>query len=324
MADGPDDLEDLDEEECWDLEERALDEWLPDTVAELQAERDYLVENLSRDFEVAQIHGQRRLNDRITEERYFRETAQIMVATEAAGEGINLQFCHLMVNYDIPWNPNRLEQRMGRIHRIGQTEDVYIFNLVATNTREGYVLAVPLKKMETMGITLGDKVFDVVGQAIGSTGPPPPRLAGRERPRPTGRGTPPAAQLLRTVLPRCAPRRRRKGLDPARRLDPSRPLPRRSRRSQPRHLWTPPDRSRLSTTHLRQERGDQIAPRRRRSRVACPRAVRPGTPPLRCARPADNRANPTRGGQRRRVLRPLGDGPRGRPVPDRPSPRWQQ
>ena len=64
-----------------------------------------------------------------------------MVATEAAGEGINLQFCHLMVNYDIPWNPNRLEQRMGRIHRIGQTEDVYIFNLVAANTREGYVLA---------------------------------------------------------------------------------------------------------------------------------------------------------------------------------------
>ena len=86
-----------------------------------------------------------------------------MVATEAAGEGINLQFCHLMVNYDIPWNPNRLEQRMGRIHRIGQTEDVYIFNLVATNTREGYVLNVLLKKMEHMGDVLGDKVFDVVG-----------------------------------------------------------------------------------------------------------------------------------------------------------------
>ena len=220
LATDPDDLEDLDEDERWDLEEKALEEWLPDTVAELEAERDalrpvlalaeeveakrverklnelldvvhtqglredrrkqiliftehkdtldYLVENLSRDFEVAQIHGQMRLGDRIAQERYFRETAQIMVATEAAGEGINLQFCHLMVNYDIPWNPNRLEQRMGRIHRIGQTEDVYIFNLVATNTREGYVLAVLLKKMETMGITLGDKVFDVVGQAIGT------------------------------------------------------------------------------------------------------------------------------------------------------------
>ena len=129
---------------------------------------DYLVENLSKDFEVAQIHGQMKLPERIEQERYFRETAQIMVATEAAGEGINLQFCHLMVNYDIPWNPNRLEQRMGRIHRIGQTDDVYIFNLVATNTREGYVLNVLLKKMENMGVALGDKVFDVVGQAIGT------------------------------------------------------------------------------------------------------------------------------------------------------------
>jgi len=129
---------------------------------------DYLIENLSADFEVAQIHGQMKLAERIEQERYFRETAQIMVATEAAGEGINLQFCHLMVNYDIPWNPNRLEQRMGRIHRIGQTDEVYIFNLVATSTREGYVLNVLLKKMENMGIALGDKVFDVVGQAIGT------------------------------------------------------------------------------------------------------------------------------------------------------------
>jgi hypothetical protein len=214
------DLEDLDENARWQAEEEALAEWLPDTVAELGAERDalrpllalaqevedsrserkltelldvvnslglredrsrqlliftehkdtldYLVENLSKDFEVAQIHGQMKLPDRIEQERYFRETAQIMVATEAAGEGINLQFCHLMVNYDIPWNPNRLEQRMGRIHRIGQTDDVYIFNLVATNTREGYVLSVLLQKMENMGVALGDKVFDVVGQAIGT------------------------------------------------------------------------------------------------------------------------------------------------------------
>lgn len=213
-----DELDDLDEAERWTLEEQALEEWLPDTIAELEAERhavrpllalaeeveakrterklnelldvvhtqglkedrrkqllvftehkdtlDYLVENLERDFEVAQIHGQMKLSERIEQERYFRETAQIMVATEAAGEGINLQFCHLMVNYDIPWNPNRLEQRMGRIHRIGQTDDVHIFNLVATNTREGYVLNVLLKKMENMGRQLGDKVFDVVGQVI--------------------------------------------------------------------------------------------------------------------------------------------------------------
>src|SRR5437764_1925245 len=84
------------------------------------------------------------------------------------GRALTSSFCALMVNYDIPWNPNRLEQRMGRIHRIGQTEDVHIFNLVAGNTREGYVLSVLLKKMENMGHTLGDKVFDVVGQAIGT------------------------------------------------------------------------------------------------------------------------------------------------------------
>jgi superfamily II DNA or RNA helicase len=215
-----DELEDMDEAQRWRIEEEALEAWLPDTIAELEAERaalrpllalaqeleskrverklielldvvhtlglredrskqlliftehkdtlDYLVENLAKDFQVAQIHGQMKLPDRIEQERYFRETAQIMVATEAAGEGINLQFCHRMVNYDIPWNPNRLEQRMGRIHRIGQTDDVFIFNLVATNTREGYVLNVLLSKMERMGIALGDKVFDVVGQAIGT------------------------------------------------------------------------------------------------------------------------------------------------------------
>ena len=219
LPDG-DELDDLDEAERWRVEEEALEEWLPDTVVELEGERaalrpllalaqevetkrverkltelldvvhnlglredrrkqlliftehkdtlDYLVENLSKDFEVAQIHGQMKLPDRIEQERYFRETAQIMVATEAAGEGINLQFCHLMVNYDIPWNPNRLEQRMGRIHRIGQTDDVYIFNLVATNTREGYVLSILLAKMERMGVALGDKVFDVIGQALGT------------------------------------------------------------------------------------------------------------------------------------------------------------
>lgn len=127
---------------------------------------DMLVEVLSVDFEVAAIHGGLKLAERIEQERLFRERAQIMVATEAAGEGINLQFCHLMVNYDIPWNPNRLEQRMGRIHRIGQTEDVYVFNLVAENTREGRVLATLLKKLERMSETLPDAVFDVIGELL--------------------------------------------------------------------------------------------------------------------------------------------------------------
>ena len=77
---------------------------------------------------------------RIYAEREFREDGQVLVATEAAGEGINLQFCWFMINYDIPWNPVRLEQRMGRIHRYGQEKDCLIFNFVAVNTREGRVL----------------------------------------------------------------------------------------------------------------------------------------------------------------------------------------
>jgi hypothetical protein len=127
---------------------------------------DFLVEKLRADFDVAVIHGGMKLGERIASEREFRERAQIMVATEAAGEGINLQFCHLMMNYDIPWNPNRLEQRMGRIHRIGQTRDVHIYSLVATNTREGHVLATLLRKMENMGRALGDEVFDVIGETF--------------------------------------------------------------------------------------------------------------------------------------------------------------
>ena len=91
----------------------------------------------------------------------------MMVATEAGGESINLQFCNQMVNYDIPWNPNRLEQRMGRIHRIGQKNEVFIFNLVATDTREGAVLAALLNKMDEMRQGLGsDRVFDLVGDLL--------------------------------------------------------------------------------------------------------------------------------------------------------------
>ncbi len=69
------------------------------------------------------------LEDRINAEKVFKNETQVMVATEAAGEGINLQFCHLMINYDIPWNPNKLEQRMGRIHRYGQQKEVIHFQL---------------------------------------------------------------------------------------------------------------------------------------------------------------------------------------------------
>ena len=122
---------------------------------------------------VTQIHGGMKIGDRDTPgsriyaEREFRESAQILVATEAAGEGINLQFCSQMINYDIPWNPVRLEQRVGRIHRYGQEHDCIIFNFVAQNTREGRVLQKLLDRLREIRQELGtDQVFDVVGEIM--------------------------------------------------------------------------------------------------------------------------------------------------------------
>jgi hypothetical protein len=105
---------------------------------------------------------------RLYSEQQFREGGiQILVATEAAGEGINLQCCHILFNYDIPWNPNRLEQRMGRIHRYGQPEDCLIFNFVATNTIEGHVLERLLDKLQEIRDALDDDaVFNVVGEVL--------------------------------------------------------------------------------------------------------------------------------------------------------------
>ena len=88
----------------------------------------------------------------------------LLLATDAAGEGVNLQRASLMVNYDLPWNPNRLEQRFGRIHRIGQTEECHVWNLVADDTREGQVYRRLLEKLETARKALGGKVFDVLGE----------------------------------------------------------------------------------------------------------------------------------------------------------------
>ena len=120
---------------------------------------------------VALIHGGLPYQERDRQVEFFRGSvaeggASYLVATDAAGEGINLQFCWLMVNYDIPWNPARLEQRMGRIHRYGQEHDpVIIVNLVAGDTREGRVLKTLLDKLEAIRRQLrSDKVFDVVGR----------------------------------------------------------------------------------------------------------------------------------------------------------------
>jgi superfamily II DNA/RNA helicase len=92
--------------------------------------------------------------------------AQVLVATDAAGEGLNLQRAHLMVNYDLPWNPNRIEQRFGRIHRIGQIEVCRLWNLVADDTREGAVFLRLLDKMEEQRRAYKGKVFDVLGETF--------------------------------------------------------------------------------------------------------------------------------------------------------------
>ncbi len=125
----------------------------------------YLAEKLRAwGFSVVTLHGGMDLESRIRAEHEFMNRAQIMVSTEAGGEGINLQFCSIMVNYDIPWNPNRLEQRMGRIHRYGQRKEVHIYNLVAIDTREGKVLHALFRKLERIRAALGtDRVFDVIG-----------------------------------------------------------------------------------------------------------------------------------------------------------------
>ncbi len=135
----------------------------------------YLVDRL-RDwgFCVGCIHGGMKVGSRddpgtrLHVEQMFREgEIQILVATEAAGEGINLQCCHILFNYDIPWNPNRLEQRMGRIHRYGQVHDCLIFNFVATNTIEGRVLDRLLAKLQEIRDALDDDaVFNVVGEVL--------------------------------------------------------------------------------------------------------------------------------------------------------------
>ncbi len=121
---------------------------------------------LGRKDAVVTIHGGIGREERLKVQESFRHDprVQVLLATDAAGEGINLQRAHLMVNYDLPWNPNRLEQRFGRIHRIGQTEVCHLWNLVADDTREGDVYRKLLEKLELARQALGGQVFDVLGK----------------------------------------------------------------------------------------------------------------------------------------------------------------
>lgn len=129
----------------------------------------YLQERLiNNGYNVVTIHGGMTVDERRESQcRFMAPDVQILICTDAAGEGINLQFCRLLINWDIPWNPNRLEQRMGRIHRYGQKSDVIVFNMVASNTREGQVLKKLLCKLDIIREQLGDdRVYDVIQDVL--------------------------------------------------------------------------------------------------------------------------------------------------------------
>jgi superfamily II DNA or RNA helicase len=123
---------------------------------------------LGRPEAVVAIHGgMRREQRRVAQDTFTSDPGcAVLVATDAAGEGINLQRAHLVVNYDLPWNPNRIEQRFGRVHRIGQEEVCHMWNLVAADTREGQVYQLLLHKLDQQRQALGGQVFDVLGQAM--------------------------------------------------------------------------------------------------------------------------------------------------------------
>lgn len=129
---------------------------------------DRLAELLPKSVDVRVIHGAMSWSDRRESQKRFIEepSSSVLIATDAAGEGVNLQVAHLMVNYDVPWNPNRLEQRFGRIHRIGQRHVCHLWNLVAADTREGDVFRTLLEKLEVQREALGDQVFDVLGEVL--------------------------------------------------------------------------------------------------------------------------------------------------------------
>lgn len=133
----------------------------------------YLCEWLEQwGYTTCSIYGAMNPHERKKAQEVFRTEKQVCVATEAAGEGINLQFCRLMINYDLPWNPTRLEQRLGRIHRIGQERDVHAFNFVASQSDEGQpivegrILERLLEKLDQMRAVLADRVFDVIGEVL--------------------------------------------------------------------------------------------------------------------------------------------------------------
>lgn len=126
---------------------------------------------IGREEAVQLIHGGTKREDRRKVQELFRNDPEVkvLIATDAAGEGVNLQNANLMVNYDLPWNPNRIEQRFGRIHRIGQTEVCHLWNIIAQGTREGDVFTRLFEKLEVEKAALGGRVFDILGEVFEET-----------------------------------------------------------------------------------------------------------------------------------------------------------
>lgn len=126
---------------------------------------EYLRDRVLPQHNIAQIHGSMSQGERRRQVETFRNNANIMIATDAAREGINLQFAHIMVNYDLPWNPIRIDQRMGRLHRYGQENDVFIYNLFVKETRESDILENLIMKIDRIEKDLGMR-SDVLGMIL--------------------------------------------------------------------------------------------------------------------------------------------------------------
>lgn len=131
---------------------------------------DYLFETLSQNYRVGKIDGTMDIKARKIALNSFKDLdgEELLLCTDAAGEGIDMQFCNIEINYDLPWNPNKLEQRMGRIHRIGQTRDVSYYNFVIKNEKsiDGYILRKLLEKIEKIKEAMHDKVYDILGRLV--------------------------------------------------------------------------------------------------------------------------------------------------------------
>lgn len=124
---------------------------------EFRATQDYLAAKLAREgFSVVTFHGQMSIDKKDRAQRQFRDEAQVLISTECGGQGLNLQFCRHIINYDLPWNPMRVEQRIGRVHRLGQTQDVFIYNLCAQETVEEYILRLLDEKINLFREVIGE------------------------------------------------------------------------------------------------------------------------------------------------------------------------